>query len=249
MIVEDQAAETTEEIVVDQADTSSEETVSNPAWIAQMKGDLKDNEYFNQYSTISDAGKSMLDMREQLDRSVVLLGEEPTEENINEFYTKLGRPEDASKYELEKPELPKGIKDDGTGDEDFKALAFKNGLTNKQASDLYKEFTATGIKTYQAALKAHEKEVEATQSNLKEEWGEDYKAEFELAGRAINSFGDKDDVAALNKAGFGNNPTVLKMFNKIGKAMAEDQFMDGSAFTGELPKSVDGFTLPSYANK
>ena len=144
--VDETAAETVVETPVeapaveDQVVDTEQEEVKAPAWKAQMKGDLKDNEYFDQFATISDAGKELLALKEQKEHSVVMPSEEGTEEEVHEFYSKLARPEDTSGYEFELPEIPKGMKHNKEAEEAFRKLAFDSGLTQKQASTFFNSF-------------------------------------------------------------------------------------------------------------
>jgi len=218
--------ETTEDQAVDTEQTTDE--VKAPAWKAQMKGDLKDNEYFDQFATISDAGKELLSLKEQKERSVVMPSEEGTEEEIKEFYSKLGRPEDTSGYEFELPEIPKGMKHNKESEEAFRKLAFDSGLTQKQAATFFSNFNKQGVEIYQAAIRRSEKKREEAGNILKAEWAEDYKGNMAVVERALTTFASEEERTQIDKDGFGNNTNLVKMLHRIGKAVTEDKFIGGA---------------------
>jgi hypothetical protein len=49
-----------------------------------------------------------------------------------------------------------------------------------------------------------------------------------LAQSALTKFGTPELRAALDTTGMGNHPEVVRVFTRIGKAMAEDTFEKGS---------------------
>ena len=209
-------------------ETEQTEEVKAPAWKAQMKGDLKDNEYFDQFATISDAGKELLSLKEQKERSVVMPGEEGTEEEIKEFYSKLGQPEDTSGYEFELPEIPKGMKYDKAAEEAFRKLAFNSHLTKEQAATFFNSFNKQGVEIYQAAIRRSEKKREEAGNILKAEWAEDYKGNMALVDRALTTFASEEERVQIDKDGFGNNTNLAKVLYRAGKAISEDKYIGGS---------------------
>ncbi len=71
---------------------------------------------------------------------LTLPGDDATEEQKTEFYTKLGRPPSADKYELNKPEGFQETEISKEYDTGLKTILFKHGLTSAQASGLSKDF-------------------------------------------------------------------------------------------------------------
>lgn len=251
MIVADPVQEPVVEPVVPVEPTGTQEPGSGnteppepkkQTYSAQMKGDLKDNVYFDQFANISEFGTEALTMREQLDRSVVIPGDEATEEERTAYFEKLGRPKEATDYKFDPIDMPKGMKIDPALEEKFKVMSFESGVNQKQASAYYKSFVETGIETFQAATRLNDKRREDVENTLKAEWAEDYKGNVELSRRALAQFAG-DDVITLEKEGFGNNPAVMRMLHNIGKSMSEGSFTGGNALNPDAAKLMpDGKT-------
>lgn len=75
----------------------------------------------------------------------------------------------------------------------------------------------------------------------KEIGGENFKANVEIAKRALNKFASKELNKLLKETGMGNHPEVLRVFVKIGKAMDDDSLVLGSTATGKEKDLADVF--------
>ena len=143
-----------------------------------------------------------------------------TDEEKNELYSKLGRPEDATNYEVQVPETHQQYFRNETIDE-FKNVAHKIGLNNEQVNALM-DFQLGQIdnelQLQGSNLSVQKEEVEAS---LKKEWGFDYDKNLRAAQRALQVYGD-DEVRALMDTEVGNNPAVIKLFARLGKDVTED---------------------------
>lgn len=64
-------------------------------------------------------------------------------------------------------------------------------------------------------------------SSIKTEWGADYEANLGVAAKAVGALGGDELKAALNVTGAGNNPAIIKAFQKVGKLISEDQLVAG----------------------
>jgi hypothetical protein len=64
-------------------------------------------------------------------------------------------------------------------------------------------------------------------SSIKTEWGADYESNLGIAAKAVGALGGDELKAALNVTGAGNNPAIIKAFQKVGKLISEDQLVAG----------------------
>src|ERR1700677_1477676 len=100
--------------VVDQPVAGSETVVPGnqqtqaPGWVAVLPSDLKDKEAFKQFKTVGDFGKDYLAVKAKateyegkLANSIPKLGENATQEERNQYFNSLGRPEKPDGYELD----------------------------------------------------------------------------------------------------------------------------------------------------
>lgn len=162
-----------------------------------------------------------------------------TDEQWKDVYKKLGLPESVDKYSVESKKI-ENFEMNKDFMEGIKKAAYESGVLPKQAQklvDFMSEFVANDIK--QAQLK-HVEQVERGVNELKSIWGEGYQKEIQVAEQGISHFADKADLDALREAGVLDNPAVVKLFNKIGKALnSEDSFSDeGKKGFGLTPDEI-----------
>jgi hypothetical protein len=107
------------------------------------------------------------------------------------------------------------------------SFAKENNLTNEQANDL--------VKRDESLLTNYKERIISEHKNVTDQWASMSKADKEIGGEnlnknislarsAINRFGSDGFKDYLESTGVGNHPEVIRLFSKIGKAMADDSF-------------------------
>jgi len=151
--------------------------------------------------------------------TVVLPGEGADETTVNQFYNRLGRPENMDGY------TPKEFA--GLDDAQFKSLretAHKAGITDKQFEALTKwnEQLGTQIQSdLENNVKMQQAEEEA---NLKKEWGAAYDKNLQLAKEATAKLGLTQDQVNAMQIGLGFDG-VLKLMTQLGAGIGEGKFV------------------------
>lgn len=159
-------------------------------------------------------------------KGLVVPGDGASPEEINAFHTAIGRPEKATDYKFEKAKLPEGMVADEKMEGVFRDIAHKHGLNQTAASAIVAGINQYMIDGFNTNNKATEDNQKASVELLKKTWGKDYDANFKLAETAFKSFAP--DAATQEMFGeLGNNPAVIQVFTKIGKAMSEDKLKGG----------------------
>jgi hypothetical protein len=132
-----------------------------------------------------------------------------------------GAPE---KYEFTAPE---GVTLDADAVAEFEPVAKELNLTNDQAQKLVELQT----KFVQKQHEAWDRQVDTWVSEInadKEIGGQAVKQSITNAQRALAQFGTPELKAALDATKMGNHPELVRVFARIGKAMAEDTFVPGT---------------------
>lgn len=125
--------------------------------------------------------------------------------------------------------------------DEIKAYAKSKNLSPEQAQDL--------LNREEALLKSFVNEQQEEIKKASEEWkkqalldkeigGENFNKNVEFAHRAMKRFGNETLTKYLDESGLGNHPDVIRMFMKIGQAMAEDKII-GSNSQGGQKKSLE----------
>lgn len=166
--------------------------------------------------------KSYVHAQKQMGRDKVTIpGKNSTEEEWNDFYNKMGRP-DLADYKVNVEGMDE---DDKEIIEVFKTEAHKIGLLPSQAEKMLAWFQETSNQIGENAQKAIDEKYNQELSALKKEWGDAYDRETKLAEKAFKEFADENDIKALKAQGLLDNLALVKLFNKIGKdLLTEDKF-------------------------
>ena len=205
-----------------------------PAWTSQLPEELRSNadvmKQLTKFGKIGDLAKSYSELESKLGKSIERPGKEASEEEVNAFYQKLGKPKSADKYSIE-----------AEGAEAFKELAYKNNLTDDQAKGIYEAMSQLAMSQIQASkdqLLAHAKE---TETSLKKEYGNDYDAKLELCKRGVLAYGGPALGEKLQNSGLLYDADVVKMFIKLGEQNAEaGASINGASGTKEYKSTADG---------
>ena len=78
-------------------------------------------------------------------------------------------------------------------------------------------------------------------------WVSELKADPEIGGAKLNEnlayganvikkYGSDDVKRVLNETGLGSHPAIVKMLVKVGRAISEDKFLDGSTASKEVSR-------------
>lgn len=133
----------------------------------------------------------------------------------------VGPPE---KYEFTAPE---GVVLDPKAVEQFEPIARELNLTNDQANKLV-ALQAGLVKQQQEVWAQQRQTWESAVKTDKELGGTALDGNIKLAQSALTKFGTPELRAALDTTGMGNHPELVRVFTRIGKAMAEDTFEKGT---------------------
>lgn len=189
------------------------------------------------YKTIGEAFKGYGEAQKLIGaKGVIVPGDNAKPEDVDKFYNSLGRPVKSEGYKLDPIEnAHEKIKSNAELEGNFKAMAHKHGLTQKQASAMYKDYVG-GIST---GLTKHEEQVkqdtEKAGALLNQEWGAEYDVKINKVKTTIEKFGGSDALAHFNEKGYGRDPVVLKTLANISKHFSEDTFIKGD---GVVPSNV-----------
>lgn len=155
-------------------------------------------------------------------------------EQWGHVWDRLGRPPTPDGYKV--PEkLPDGVKVDEQAVKGFFSEAHRLGLTSQQAAALVRWQAENH--TQQASAAAAEQGIRAEKvvADLRREWGSAFDQNIGLAREAVKRFGGDEALAYLNTSGMGNDPTLIRLMSKVGKAIAADEVIGAGGRTKFAP--------------
>jgi hypothetical protein len=148
-----------------------------------------------------------------------------TEDQWEEAYIKMGRPESFDKYTLDTKSDVVAL--DEQAIKNFQEQSFKLGLNNEQAKgilDFYKNNMEA--QTQQAKVDAETTQAQS-QNLLRQEWGRDYDANIAKAKSlaTANLSPEVFEMQLADGSRLGDNIDVIKGFAKIANMMSEDKIL------------------------
>lgn len=140
--------------------------------------------------------------------------------------------------------IPEGVTADEAGLDSFKELAKELDLSQDGAQKLIEFEAARQGRFAEQMLDAHRQQLEQWVNETKQDkeiGGTNFEQATATARKAFGQFGD-DDFSKLmapfdpeknpTGLGLGNHPAVVRVFNRIGKAISEDQPGEGDSQGG-----------------
>jgi len=195
-------------------------------------------------ATFKDAGtlaKSYVEGQKLIgSKRIALPGEKANPAEWDSFFNQIGRPETHDKYDDVVLKNEKGevlITPKPEESEVLKKLFHKMGLTKAQARQMQEfslDYVHKGLTAKEAAA---QQEADANVNALKQEWGDKFDVNVDVARSVIKKFGGEqaaDIQQFLNESGIGNNPKLIKLFANIGSSILEDTGNRGSG-NNQLP--------------
>jgi len=169
-------------------------------------------------------------------RTVTLLGDDASPEDVSAFYSKLGRPKEAKDYGLVAPE---------GGDNSFADWAsntfFEAGLTSKQAALLaskWEDFRAQAVQQQSDADVVSANEAEAT---LRKEWGAAYDTKVSGINAAAEKLGITTDQLEGLRSAMGP-VEAMRFVDGLNTKMGDHDFDEGG-------ENVTGVLTPEQATQ
>lgn len=158
--------------------------------------------------------------------------EDADESQWSEFYGKLGRPEKADEYKMDKSTLPEDFPWDEDFEKSMKQVAHEAGVSVKQFEKLAGKFLEYNGSSYLAAIEASKSAREKALTDLKaecEQKGTNYETFVNIAKHAVKEVDDKEGSLAkyLDSTGLGDDPVFIKLFNGIGYKILDDKLVQG----------------------
>lgn len=145
------------------------------------------------------------------------------------------------KYEL-KPS--KDSKLDQAHVDGIAEYAKANQMTNEQAQKLLardEQLMAAQVAKQEAEMKeVPNKWLELAKSD-KEFGGDKFAESAEVSKRAMEKWGTPEFMQIMNETGLGNHPELIRVFVRLGKAMAEDKLVKPGAQVGGAKSPEDIF--------
>ena len=189
-------------------------------WKASLPEDLRDNQLIHNANSIESLAKTAIHAQSMIGADKLAIpGKWANDDDWNNVYTKLGKPEDAQGYKLE---VKEGTQVDKDMESWYRGLAHKAGLNDRQANTIFQEYMTKEAELKAANAPPSPEDVEIIKGEaeiaLKKEWGKAFDTRMNEAKGVLSEFAPKDFDQLLTKDGvpLGNDPVFIKTLANIG---------------------------------
>jgi len=185
----------------------------------------------DKYESFPEMVKGFNHLSSQLGKKVEKIPDaESSEDEINEFYTKLGRPEKPDGYKVER-ELPEDFPTDEKQFEEFKQVAHENNLTAKQLENIVKWHDKTQVAQMEEMKQQQEEQikeyVEKNRQQLEKEFGRKTEGVMDRAKKTLNYLDPEGEIDKSENQYLKNNAFLVKLLNNVGTIISEDRIKGG----------------------
>ena len=217
---------------------TTEQPVAAKSWKEAISQEFRNDPNIEKFTEIDALAKSYINATKMIGQDKVAVpNKNSTEDQWNEVYNKLGRPESPDKYSLDvKSDV---VPLDNGAVKQFAENAHKLGLSNKQAQGVL-EFYKNSMEgtAQQSKVDTETAQVQAEQE-LRQEWGREFENNVKKAGALAKANINSDILDLELKSGIrvGDHPELIKGFAKIASMMSEDKIV--SPESDSASKSAD----------
>ena len=208
------------------ASTTQPQPTVNKTWKEAISEEFRSDPNIEKFTEIDALAKSYINATKMIGQDKVAVpNKNSTEDQWNEFYDKLGRPESADKYSLNvKSDI---VPMEETSIKQFAENAHKLGLNQKQAEGIL-DFYKTNMEGMAQQSKVDTETAQAQSAQeLRQEWGREFDTNIKKAGALAkaNMNAEVLDMELKNGMRLGDHPEIIKGFAKIAGMMSEDNMV------------------------
>ena len=242
--------------------TDTPQTIEQPSTVAKSWKETISEEFRNdpnisKFTEIDALAKSYINATRMIGQDKVAVpNENSTDDQWNEVYGKLGRPESADKYKLEVKSETAPL--DESAIKQFAENAHQLGLNNKQAQGILEFYKNSMEGSAQQARVDTETAQANAEAELRKEWGRAYDDNIKKAGSVAKANMNPQilDMELKDGTRLGDHPEVIKGFANIANILSEDKLVGtesesvdrGTDYEAEISKLVNDRDGP-YWNK
>jgi len=222
-----------------EATKSTTQSTTQSTWKDSISEEFRKDPNIEKFTEIDALAKSYINATRMIGQDkVVIPTNNSTEEQWNEVYDKLGRPESAEKYSLDAKSKVVSLDDNAV--KQFAETSHKLGLNNKQAQGLLEFYKQNMEGTAQQAKIDTETAQAQAEQELRSEWGREFDVRVKQASSLAkaNIKPEVLDMTLSNGTRLGDHPEIIKGFAKIAGMMSEDKIVSTESESVQSNQSI-----------
>ena len=219
-----ETTETVEPVAKPNVVSGGDTPVAN--WKSSISEEFRSDPNIEKFTEIDALAKSYINATRMIGQDKVAVpNKNSTDDQWNEVYAKLGRPESADKYALEMKS--ESVSMDESAIKNFAEQSHKLGLNNKQAQGILEFYKNSMEGTQQQATIDTETAQSQSEQELRKEWGRDFDVKVNQAGALAKANMNPEvlDLTLQDGTRIGDHPEIIKGFAKIAGMLSEDKLV------------------------
>ncbi len=194
---------------------------------------MMENKNFSDLNAAMKSLKNLEGMKGVPENELLRIAKSEDADGMGKMYDRLGRPETAADYKFD------GVETDTTADW-FRESAYKNGMNETQATQVFKDFNVAVEEAQASANEVAQRESQLAMGELEKEWGAAFQAQSEVAKNAAQRFGVTQEQFIALEGSMGTKE-LMNFMHKIGAATSEGSLVDAKS------NPTDGSTVMTPA--
>ena len=242
--------------------TATPTTVSSgdtPAsWKSSISEEFRNDPNIEKFTEIDALAKSYINATRMIGQDKVAVpNKNSTEDQWNEVYSKLGRPETADKYALNIES--EAVAMDESAIKSFAEQSHKLGLNNTQAQGILEFYKNNMESNMQRATVDTETAQAQAETELRAEWGKEFDSNVSKASALAKANMNPEilDLQMQDGTRIGDHPEIIKGFAKIAGMLSEDKLVSTESesvnsmkdLQSEISAITNDTTGPYWNNK
>ena len=212
------------------------------SWRDSLPDDIKSAPTLSKFETLEGLAKSYVNLEKMVGTDKVPVPKEGDTEGWARWDKAAGVPEKLEDYGFKPPEgLPEGLQYVPELDQRLATALQKAGVAKGRAGAVRDEVLAIATEVETAKLKQQQAAREAGMADLKKEYGQAFNQEMTRAKLAVKEYAGDEFVAFLEETGYGDDPRMIRAFNKIAKrTMGDKSLLSGEGVAiSQTPADLD----------
>tara|TARA_R110000803_G_scaffold57475_5_gene115417 strand:- start:4218 stop:5075 length:858 start_codon:yes stop_codon:yes gene_type:complete len=212
-----------EQVVQSEATPAATVSIETPAEIAQggsgndflssIPEDLREHPSLSPIKDVGNLARSYINAQRLIGADKIPMPVNPTDDDLDNIYSKLGRPETPSQYNIA---ADGNVLTEERATE-YSEIAHKLRLNPDQAQGVLDYYRSVVQNDLNASNDANAQAMESATASLQSEWGDKFEAKVQAAQKVVDQFGASDimELQLADGTKLGNNPDVIKAFSNI----------------------------------
>jgi len=226
--------------------------MSSENWRDFLPEDIREDPSLVKYTDLGAFAKGHMNAVGMIGKDKITMPE--TDEQWSDTFNKLGRPADATGYDIK---LPEGLTEEQQFDDEFtntlRTTIHTLGLNNTQAQGINDFLYNISTNAANVATTAAKELDAAAATQLRTTYGADVDAVLDRSLRVVQAVGGEAVGDKITRADLAKNPILVDIFTKLADTVLEDQNLaDGSGVvTAESLKATMNALMqnPAYMDR